>query len=129
MKLNPDCVRDVLLTVEESCDFKKILCYAKDSPMADRLEKYTHDEIIYHMMQCNLSGLITDFHSSDNGGLITIGDLSPNGHKFLANIRKDTIWNNTKSIASQIGSKSLDALVQIASNVITELIKAQFGLT
>lgn len=129
MKLNPDCVRDVLLTVEESCDFKKRLCYDQSGPAPRHLQKYTHDEIIYHMMQCSLSNLIVGFSSADNGGLITISDLSPDGHKFLANIREDTIWSKTKTVAAKIGSKSLDTLIQISSNVITALIKAEFGLT
>lgn len=58
-----------------------------------------------------------------------VQDLTPTGHKFIENIRQDTIWNNTKSIAAKVGSKSLDAIMQIASNVITELIKSQFGLS
>ena len=128
MKLNPNCVRDVLLAVEESCDFKKILCYDQNSPAPSQLKKYTHDEIIYHMMQCSLSNLIVGFSSGDNGELITINDLSPDGHKFLENIREDTIWTKTKTVAAKIGSKSLDALIQISSNVITELIKAEFKL-
>mgnify|MGYP002958432843 FL=1 len=57
-----------------------------------------------------------------------IYDMTYAGHQFLANIRSDNIWKGTKAIASKIGSSSLDAITQIASNVITELIKAQFGL-
>ena len=51
------------------------------------------------------------------------------GNQFLANIREDTIWSKTKTVAAKIGSKSLDTLIQISSNVITALIKAEFGLT
>lgn len=127
MKLNPDCVRDILLSVEDTCDYNRTMHYHQNTDV-QRLQKYSHDEIVYHIRQCKLSGLILGVQFYDSGADVTISDLTPAGHKFLANVRKDTIWNNTKSIASQVGSKSLDALIQIASNVITELIKAQFGL-
>ena len=55
-------------------------------------------------------------------------DLTFAGHQFLANVRSDNIWNGVKSVGLKIGSVSLEALTQIASNVITELVKAQFGL-
>lgn len=128
MKLNPDCIRDILLSVEDACDYSRTMQYQKNTDI-QRLQKYSHDEIIYHIKQCNLSGLILGVHAYDGGITISISDLSPTGHAFLANVRKDTIWNSTKSIAAKIGSKSLDALMQISSNVITELIKAQLGLT
>ena len=126
MKLNPDCIRDILLSVEDACDYSRTMQYQKDTAI-HRLQKYSHDEIIYHIKQCKLSGLILGVHDYDSGANIMISDLSPAGHALLANVRKDTIWNSTKSIAAKIGSKSLDALIQISSNVISDLIKAQFG--
>jgi len=38
------------------------------------------------------------------------------------------VWNGVKSVAGKVGATSLSALTQIATNVVTELIKAQFGL-
>lgn len=57
-----------------------------------------------------------------------VNDITYAGHQFLANIRDDKIWKGVKGIARKIGSTSLEAFTQIASNVITELIKAQFGI-
>ena len=76
-----------------------------------------------------MAELVTGLKRYDAGEIIMISDLTPAGHKFLANSRQDTIWNNTKEIATKVGSKSLDALIQISSSVITELIKAHFGIT
>lgn len=128
MKLNPDCVRDILLTVEEHSDYHHVTEYKSEIHSFPRFRKYTYEEILYHIRQCEYSSLILGVHYYDGGKHVDIEDLSPDGHNFLANVRQDTIWNNTKSIAAKIGTKSLDALVQISSNVITELIKAQFGL-
>ena len=129
MKLNPDLVRDLLLAIEAVTDADTSFVYGKNLPTPENLREYTHDEIRYHLKQCEMAELIVNYRRYDGGDLVRVGDLSPEGHKFLANVRQDNIWNNTKQIAAKIGSKSMDTLVQISSNVITELIKAQFGLT
>ena len=41
MRLNPDCIRDLVLTREEKCDFENQWTYDKNMPLEDRLEKYT----------------------------------------------------------------------------------------
>lgn len=129
MKLNPDCIRDILLTVEDTTDSTKMFEYQSDKEKPSKLKKYDHNELMYHIRQCSLSGFFTALQTYDGDDFVIIGDLSPKGHEFLANIRQDNIWNNTKIIAGKVGSKSLDALIQIASNVVTELIKAQFKLS
>lgn len=106
MKLNPDCVRDILLTVEERSDYHHVTEYKSESHSFPRLRGYTYEEVLYHIRQCEYSSLILDVHYYDSGKHVDIKDLSPDGHKFLANVRQDTIWNNTKSIAAKIGVKS-----------------------
>ena len=79
-------------------------------------------------MQCEKSDLIYGVSFYDCGSSADIRDLTPKGHEFLANIREPKIWNGIKMVSAKIGSASLDALTQIASNVVTELIKTQFGI-
>lgn len=126
MKLNPDCIRDILLTVEEFSAPGEPVAIPEKSQ--ERMEKYPKDVVQYHVLQCEASHLICGVKPYSKGRYM-VQDLTPTGHKFIENIRQDTIWNNTKSIAAKVGSKSLDAIMQIASNVITELIKSQFGLS
>lgn len=128
MKLNPDCMRAVLMAVEDAVDGTIIFEYSKDF-VPERLKLYAHNEILYHFRQCSLSGLLVGFREMNNGDCFIAIDLSPAGHSFLENTRKDKNWERTKEIAKRIGSTSVDALVQISSNVITELIKAQFNLS
>ncbi|MTW37801.1 DUF2513 domain-containing protein, partial [Streptococcus pneumoniae] len=54
-------------------------------------------------------------------------DLSPEAHEFLANIRQDTKWNKTKSIASKVGSFSLNVLKDISIEVISKVISDQLN--
>lgn len=129
MKLDIDCVRDILLTIEEETDFETMFGYLKDE--VDKypyLRKYSHDQIIYHISQCDKSNLIDSVRYTDNGDFTMIDDLSPLGHEFLANIRSDDIWPGVKAVSQKVGSSSLSAIAQIASSVVTQIIKSQFGL-
>lgn len=128
MKLNPDLVRDILLAVEEECDFHHEFYYDIEEPVPDILKPYSHEEIVYHIRQCEYAGLILGVRYPDAGDMIYIDDLSPEGHEFLANVREDKIWNGTKAVAKETGGRSLTALTQIASNIVTALIKAHFNL-
>lgn len=144
MKLNLDCVRQILLCTEENTGLRKF-CFFIDSgleeseamignpliPLPDYqinlLKSFDNDELIYHVNYCVESGLLlTD--SSFAPYQIIIKDLTPKGHDFLENIRDNKVWSGIKDVASKVGSKSLDSVIQISFNVITQLIKAQFGI-
>ena len=129
MRLNNDCIRDILLTLEENCTFDNEFLYDCEGSVPQLLSKYSHDEIIYHIHQCKMAGLIVGVSYYYGGYSLSISDLSPSGHEYLANIRSDNIWNKTKKVAGEIGTTSLSAMVQISSQIITAIIKSQFGLT
>ena len=125
MRLNPDCIRDILLQTElnpfriESSD------KFEDLPFKDFefLFPYSYDEVTYHLKQCDLMNFI---ELKRYLSYTDVYDLYPEGHSFLANIRNDNNWNKTKNIAKQIGSFSLETLKDVASNVISDLITRNF---
>lgn len=125
MKLNPDCIRDILLAVEAICDTGRYFDSRID--LDKILGNYNVEEIAYHARQCDMAGMFYKFKRGIDGGW-EVADLTPKGHEFLANIRENTIWNNVKAVSSKVGSKSLSAISQIASAVVTEIIKSQLGL-
>ena len=126
MKLNPDCIRDILLCVEANTDLQHFLSIGpQDIP--EEISQYSLDEIMYHIKQAELSGLLIAPSWYLDGGCM-IKYLLPSGHQFLSDIREDTNWNKTKEIAKTVGSNSLDALKQIATEVISSVIKNQFRL-
>lgn len=127
MKLNPDCIRDVLIATEEKTGYHVNFDYPSEASDAPSLSKYEDSEIRYHILQCAKNHLIElGKGESDLSDNMPIKDLTPKGHQFLADIRSDTIWRKTKEVAGKIGSYSLDVLSQIASSVLAELIKSQF---
>ncbi|MEF2889570.1 MAG: DUF2513 domain-containing protein [Turicibacter sanguinis] len=119
MRLNPDCIRDILLFVEENIDSMKS-CVLFDE-LVNSLDKYDRNTLHYHVNQISKHDFVDDVFYAGNEPQF-ISDLSPKGHAFLANIRSNTTWNKTKEIASKVGSFSLEALVQIAATVISNSI-------
>ncbi len=117
MRLNPDCIRDILLSVEEVVQVDVLYTYDRDERAGTRLGQYDHDEIRYHIRQCAMSGLITGYEEWNCGNYIKIHDLDPAGHTFLANIRSQTLWTKLKSHCVQAGIDSLPAIVQSAAKL------------
>ena len=128
MRLNPECIRDLLLTVEDTTTISNAMEYYIDQDNFPRLANYSHEEILYHIRQCKMAELITNAHFYDGGDLVIIPDLSPKGHEFLENIRSDNMWNNTKAVANKVGSYSLNSLTAIATAVLTQVINNQLGI-
>lgn len=124
MRLNPDCVRDILLIVEQLATPTNRPLFPKEWP-ANQFEKYGPETILYHINYCQEAELLS-VQKRYMGGEMLIKDLTPKGHEFLSNIRKDTNWNKTKELAEKIGSTSLQVLVSVASQVVSALIKSQF---
>ena len=86
MKLNPNCIRAILLTIEDTCDFDTPWEYDADDANSGFLSGYEHNEILYHIRQAEASGLIDVVHYYDFGTSVLVRDLTPQGHEFLANI-------------------------------------------
>lgn len=122
MKLDEDCVRDILFVTEKYSSFSYPV---KEGIYFKELEnKYTEQKILYHLRQCAWSKLLIGYKELNAG--IEVVDLSPEGHNFLSDTRRDTNWNKTKEIARNAGATSIGALRDIASQVIAELISKQF---
>lgn len=114
MKLNPNCIRAILLAVEDDCDFNNPWVYDKHASLAGIIAEYEHEEIIYHIKQAHKSNLIEGVGYYDDGNLIYIDDLTPTGHEFLANIRKNSTW---QTIIKNAASMSLPVLIDLAKSI------------
>ena len=128
MRLNPDCIRDILFYIEENAGYSEMI------PFYTNLERfniklkndYPADVILYHLELCEEYGYLTIY--SHTMGAINVKRLSVSGHEFLENIRQDTNWNKTKEVAKSAGSTSIEILSNVASNLITALISKKLGL-
>ncbi len=128
MKLNCDCIRDILKTIE-SMEYGSVYTIKK---LHELLPNYSCDELQYHCIQLLDAGLIKAVSVPAIGSLLPqisrITDLTYSGHQFLADVQSDTAWNKTKEIAKNVGSESLHALKDIAVSVVTSAIHNTLGL-
>lgn len=126
MKLNHECVRDMLLTIEEEATLVGVL---HDDLLfsVPRLSKYEEDDLYYTFLKLKEAGFI-------NGDIMILPDyrtalvknLSYEGHAFLDNVRDDTIWNKAKErVGSSVTSVSISVIGQVAGSII----KGMLGLS
>lgn len=143
MKLNPDCVRDLLLYLEEKTevivveeDKRKLASFRMFCPAllskAPGLSRYSVEEIIYHTVQLSDGGyIVTDFSirpdkSPPDGQfrISTIFYLTPSGHELAAKLRDGERWSGKiKPALSKAGAVSLSVIEAVASVVTSALIK------
>lgn len=138
MKLNYDCVRDVLLALEESItidveddgDYSYNSLLSNEIIQLDRLSKYSKKDIIYSVLKLIEAGYLNGDIYNEGDGLISfcVNDIKYKGHEFLQAIKSDTVWEDVKKITIKIGSISLPIISSIASNVISKLISNAMGM-
>lgn len=122
MRLNPDCIRAILLTVEKKSDYHHQTHYLCGEAIDTILDNFSHEEIIYHINQCELSDLIYDVSYCDGGKSIYIKDLTPLGHEFLTNIKNETVW---KKLLLKCANASLPILMEIAPKLALDFYLGQ----
>ena len=122
MKLNIDCVRDVLLTLEDVPRGQTLT----GLEIRQHLSDYSPDDVDYTCLKLHEAGYIsaiiqecgTDFM------VLRLDDITYQGHQFLADIRTPKIWKKTKEIAEELGTSSLVSLVKIAAGVVASSIQS-----
>lgn len=126
MKLNPDCMRDVLIVMESAGYLEEL----SPSAVYESLPDYSEDEINYSIIKLKEAGFIDAIIKEYNSGIaiLRLDDITYIGHQFLSNVRSDNIWNDVKQVSKKVGSNSISAISQIATGVISAIIKAQLGL-
>lgn len=118
-----------MLSIESS---KNITGPLEDELLANlsNYGEYDRNQIAYTVMKLKEAKYITgDVRWGNNlPAIISPGNLTYEGHKFLDNIRDDGVWKNTKNILSKFSSVSLTLVSNVAAGVITQVIKHQMGI-
>lgn len=132
MKLNPDCVRDTLLYLEEKLtidcqkdEFEFItLGQLTDGMLTKYHDTYKEEDIwyvVYNLIQIRyIEGRFNNV-GTHKMTICEIENISYAGHMFLGNIRPKSIWEATKQKAKQIGGMSMHGLSMIASSIIQSI--------
>lgn len=140
MKLDPECIRDIMLFCEEHtyikaeevekqiCASYRVLCvdYMRCVPP---LNKYDAGALIYHIIQLSESGyLATDFHFDPitnfrHNKLPAVYYVTPKGHEFITAICGETQWEKISKILRSFGSVSLTVIETISKGIASAAIE------
>jgi hypothetical protein len=121
VKLNQECVRDLLLYLEEKLQYNsriiindlKLKSYSKDDLMYTA-DKLTEAQYINTIANWNMS----------SSHIIAVESITYQGHQYIDSIRDDNIWKEAKSKFSKLASVSLPVIQELA----TSIAKSKLGL-
>lgn len=143
MKINPDCVRDVMLGLEEQLGLflndKCSMEFECSSP--DKLKKssfikgkgYSREDLFYSCLQAAENGYIVAEYRIDKElrtiEFFYIMYITPKGHDFIASVSNQQTWQEKiKPTLSSVGNVSLTVIETIAKGAVTAFIEHhQFG--
>lgn len=130
MKLNPDCMRDIMLFLESDLT---ISVYGFNTiqriPLFEHFHGlYSYEDILYSVLQLHKNDyILTDFELHIPDSRFTFDHIyyiTPKGYEFIEHIRDNERWKTVKKGASAIRDYSLSALSSIAEGVTSAAISA-----
>lgn len=137
MKINIDCMRDVLIYVEDhltvilndeetaiKCNSLDILNLSKALPNYKREDVWYSVKMLAECDYINTNGIDTQRYFA----MMTIDSITYTGHKFIESIRPQPIWNKTKSIISKVGVHTLNFVEDTAQKIAVECVKSLIGI-
>lgn len=126
MKLNHDCVRELLLELEEGLLVHENILLPSFKELKT-VHQFGFDETFYCYLKLLEAGYLNGNYKYASEGLIhlSISSITWDGHQFLDTIRDNEIWSKTKKAVSSLSSTS----ISLMSTLGTEFLKQKFGLS
>ena len=126
MKINPDCIRDIMFFLEENLAEDE---YFVPNQIYESLRKYSYEEIEYCVKSLFeekwISGIV-----QKQGNFYLAKEITPVGHEFLKIAHNDNFWNKTKSNLKSFSILALSTILDVAKGVATQKIsKVSIGAT
>lgn len=126
MKLDINCVRDILLELEEFPMGHQPFDAFKQS-----IQKHGSDNVLYTLYKLDEAEYINSEIYLDESGFphcIAVYNMTFKGHEFLNSVRSPGIWDQLSGAASEGGTACLKVIGDIAIEIAKEALKAKFGL-
>lgn len=102
MKLNLECIRAVLLTIEENTSLNKAIQITKDNFQEFQLlQGFFYDEIKESIYQCYQNKYFTKVSQYEIWNIVIIYGLSPIGYEFVETVRDNTKWGEAKKLLKE----------------------------
>lgn len=126
MKLDPNCVRDILLEIEK-LDFSET---TNPDKLHDVLPGYSVEQLTYTCLKLNEGEFVTleltdPWPGEYQPGIKCVVGLTYKGHEFLEKVRPKPAWDKILSASKSVGSFSLEVISKVAVSVLADLLKSQ----
>lgn len=134
MKLNPDCVRDVMIALEEKTgiefderngffSFKAVRIHPLYMETPSLCKRYSREEVAYTLLQLSESGyVVADWKRDERFLGVKFGFilyLTPKGHDFVSALHDKETWTaKLKPILDRFGSVSLSVIEAVSKGAM-----------
>lgn len=134
MKLNVECIRDVLIEIESQhrieveTDGLISIQRLDIGSIYKQLPQYQREDIYYSVLMLSEAEYVLIDETYAMGGVYSceILRMTYAGHEFLAKIRDDKQWSNVRKALGAIRNYSISAISAIAEGVTSAAINSQF---
>lgn len=134
MTLNYDCIRDVLLYLEDTLGYTNDIVAMTHKRLTieticSDLPSYSKEDIQYtveKLFEARYIRIVDITHNKQNyivNGYVD--DITWDGFNFLNNIREKSIWEATKRGAKKVGAMSVSAISMISFEIIKAIVTNQ----
>lgn len=132
MKMNEDCIRDILQYYVENleiqfgthnrCSFSEISLLATIEKFKDEYTKADIWYSVYNLSQDRFIETNDIYRISRDPGLayVIIYNVTHRGHQFYESIQPEPIWDKTKTVVSKVGIHTLSFIESVAHDVAVE---------
>ncbi len=123
MKLNPDCLRDMLIIIQEKTyidDNGNAVSVSFDS-LCKCMDRYSKGDITFTLLRLFEEDLISGWYKpADKAPIYSaiINRLTPEGEKLLTDIYDTGKWNAVKKKFKDKGIPTLTAIIEIVKAII-----------
>ena len=130
MKLDLNCVRDSLLTLEKwlvlNDQLEFIFLDLNEIMESAEMQKYTKPDVAYTLVMLEEAGFIKAVidYGCDEISELDVIRHTYQGHQFLETIRPKDTWDKIYAVAEKTGHKSLTSIMEIADIILPDVFKS-----
>lgn len=126
MKLDTNCVRDILILCENSTFLSDDLSWnpLHIANFSQELFQYSKNQIAYTLLQlADAEYINAHILDCDNGIIdILVYGLTYKGHELVDTIKPKKVWTKLSSLINEVSDISLPILQDVASQFLIELL-------
>ncbi|HDR5353844.1 TPA: DUF2513 domain-containing protein [Bacillus thuringiensis] len=123
MKLNQDCIRSILLELEEKLNLGQHI-HLHQLKEFKAFNEYGENESVYAILKLIEAGYLNGAYQFDGDEIYALGiaSITFSGHEFLDTIRDSKVWAKTKTLTQKLTSVPINVLSAVAVKVTKDYI-------